>query len=50
MTSEAGFENFYEKVSDIFIGENVRRGYDFLRNLIFDFEEALTPFKLEIFD
>ena len=44
------FESFYEKIFDILVEYNIDKGYDWLCDLFFDFEEALFSFKIENFD
>ena len=48
MAHKAFFENFYEKVFEALIEDNVGRCYDCLRDLFSDFEEALTYSNLSI--
>ena len=46
MASKACLENLYEKVSEALIGDNASKGYYCLWGVAFDFEEALTSFKI----
>ena len=52
MARKACFEDFYKKISEAFIGDDVSKDYDYLCNMFSYFEEALTSYKsspLEVF-
>ena len=52
MGRKACFEDFYKKISEAFIGDDVSKDYDYLCNMFSYFEEALTSYRsspLEVF-
>ena len=49
MTRKAWLCDFEEKACETLIGDNVGNGYNCLCVLFFNFEEALTSFKIENF-